>query len=50
MGLKVSLILGIFIWIRGTYRRLRYDQLIELLWKKCLRVILGYCLLVPSLI
>lgn len=32
-GLKVFLILYVYIWIRGTFPRYRYDQLMSLGWK-----------------
>jgi NADH-quinone oxidoreductase subunit H len=32
-GLKVFLILFVYIWIRGTFPRYRYDQLMNLGWK-----------------
>lgn len=33
-GLKVSLHLVFFIWVRATFPRYRYDQLMKLSWKK----------------
>lgn len=30
-GIKIAFLLFLFIWIRGTYPRIRYDQLMSLL-------------------
>jgi len=31
--LKISVIVYIFIWLRGTFPRFRYDQLMNIGWK-----------------
>lgn len=40
--IKVVFLLFLFIWIRGTYPRIRYDQLMSLLWKSYLPMSLGF--------
>ena len=50
LGIKVSLILIVFIWVRASYPRMRYDQLIKLMWKKILPLILGIIVIIPSII
>lgn len=40
--IKLTLIAFVFIWIRGTLPRLRYDKLIYLAWKRFLPVALNY--------
>nr|NP_008432.1 NADH dehydrogenase subunit 1 [Pelomedusa subrufa]O79670.1 RecName: Full=NADH-ubiquinone oxidoreductase chain 1; AltName: Full=NADH dehydrogenase subunit 1 [Pelomedusa subrufa]AAD05050.1 NADH dehydrogenase subunit 1 [Pelomedusa subrufa] len=43
MTTAVALSMG-FLWIRATYPRFRYDQLMHLLWKNFLPITLAWCL------
>lgn len=45
LRLTTSLVVFLFIWVRGTLPRLRYDKLIELAWKILLPLSLVYLLL-----
>jgi NADH:ubiquinone oxidoreductase subunit H len=47
--LKVLFFAFVFIWVRGTYPRFRYDLLIRLTWKGFLPVALSFLILVASL-
>jgi NADH-ubiquinone oxidoreductase chain 1 len=47
--LKLSFISFIFIWVRGTLPRFRYDKLIFLAWKSFLPFSLNYLLLILGL-
>nr|BCO16633.1 NADH dehydrogenase subunit 1 [Varanus exanthematicus] len=38
-----------FLWIRASYPRFRYDQLMHLLWKQFLPLTMAFCLLQTSL-
>ena len=44
--LKAMLIVYLFVWVRASYPRLRYDQLMHLLWKTYLPLSLGMILIV----
>jgi len=50
LGLKVCLLLFIFIWVRASFPRLRYDQLMSFCWTGMLPLALGFIILVPSII
>nr|WMY90487.1 NADH dehydrogenase subunit 1 [Acanthemblemaria sp. AC-2023] len=39
--LKASLLSGIFLWVRASYPRFRYDQLMHLIWKSFLPLTLA---------
>nr|ATI10788.1 NADH dehydrogenase subunit 1 [Plenaster craigi] len=41
-GVKIAAIIFLFIWIRGSYPRIRYDQLMALLWKTYLPLSLAF--------
>lgn len=49
-GIKTVLVIFLFIWIRATYPRIRYDQLMALLWKSYLPLSLGFVILISGLI
>nr|QKY63980.1 NADH dehydrogenase subunit 1 [Hypsiglena jani texana] len=42
---KTTILTGMFLWIRASYPRFRYDQLMHLLWKQYLPLTLAMCLL-----
>nr|BBH15639.1 NADH dehydrogenase subunit 1 [Naja kaouthia] len=43
--MKTTLLTTLFLWIRASYPRFRYDQLMHLLWKQYLPLTLTMCLL-----
>lgn len=49
LGLKVSLLLFTFVWVRGTFPRFRYDGLMLLMWKSVLPLSLGFIAFVPAI-
>ena len=48
--LKANLIIFLFIWVRTSFPRLRYDQLMALLWKTYLPLSLSFVVLVNTLL
>lgn len=50
LGIKIAFIIFLFIWVRATLPRIRYDQLMALLWKSYLPLSLAFVILVSSLL
>lgn len=48
LALKAVAIIFVFVWVRGTFPRMRYDQLMALLWKTMLPVSLGFVIFTAS--
>lgn len=46
LGVKTFMVVSIFIWIRGTFPRFRYDQIMRLGWKIFIPTTLVYLLFV----
>ena len=50
LGIKVCLVIFGFVWVRATLPRVRYDQLMALLWKSYLPLSLSYFVMVAGFI
>lgn len=48
--IKASLVIFVFVWVRTSFPRLRYDQLMGLLWKTYLPLSLSFIVFVNSII
>ncbi|SMP54771.1 NADH dehydrogenase subunit H [Noviherbaspirillum suwonense] len=46
LGIKTFLVVSIFIWVRASFPRYRYDQIMRLGWKVFIPLTLGYLLIV----
>jgi len=49
-ALKIAALLFVFIWVRATFPRYRYDQLMRLGWKVFLPVSLGFVVVVAAVV
>lgn len=50
LALKTTFFVFTFIWVRASFPRMRYDALMQLLWKSYLPFSLAYLILVSSII
>lgn len=44
LGFKIIIVVFFFIWVRASFPRLRYDQLMSLCWKELLPLVFAYLL------
>lgn len=42
LGLKIIIVVFFYIWVRASFPRLRYDQLMSLCWKELLPLVFAY--------
>lgn len=50
LAIKATFITFMFIWVRASFPRIRYDQLMQLLWKSYLPLSLSFVVFVASVI
>lgn len=50
LGIKTVMMIFVFLWVRASFPRMRYDQLMALLWKSYLPLSLGWLCLVVSVL
>jgi len=50
LALKSVFVMFVFIWVRASFPRARYDQLMALLWKSYLPLSLGFVIIVASIL
>ena len=50
LGLKTCIFCFLFVWMRATLPRLRFDQLIDLCWLKLLPIAVAFIILIPSIL
>lgn len=50
LGLKSSIMIFIFIWVRASFPRIRFDQLMSFCWTILLPIIFAFIILIPSIL
>lgn len=50
LALKTSLLIFIFIWVRASFPRIRFDQLMSTCWTILLPVIIAYIIIIPCIV
>ena len=50
LGLKTSLLIFVFIWVRASFPRIRFDQLMSYCWTILLPIVIGFIVLIPCIV
>jgi NADH-ubiquinone oxidoreductase chain 1 len=50
LGLKSCILIFTFIWVRASYPRIRFDQLMSYCWTILLPIIIGIIILIPCIL
>jgi NADH-ubiquinone oxidoreductase chain 1 len=50
LAIKTSVLIFVFIWVRASFPRIRFDQLMSVCWTVLLPVIIAYIVLIPCII
>ena len=50
LGIKSSIMIFIFIWVRASFPRIRFDQLMSFCWTVLLPILFGFIVLVPCIL
>jgi NADH-ubiquinone oxidoreductase chain 1 len=50
LGLKIAILIFTFIWVRASFPRIRFDQLMSVCWTVLLPIIIAYIILIPCVV
>jgi NADH-ubiquinone oxidoreductase chain 1 len=50
LGLKTSLMVFTFIWVRASFPRIRFDQLMSFCWTVLLPILFAYIIIIPCIL
>jgi NADH-ubiquinone oxidoreductase chain 1 len=50
LGIKSSFLIFVFIWVRASFPRIRFDQLMSYCWTVLLPIIIGFIILIPCIV
>lgn len=50
LGFKATAVVFLFIWVRASFPRIRYDQLLQVCWMVLLPLVFAIIILVPCII
>ena len=50
LGMKTCIMIFVFIWVRASFPRIRFDQLMSFCWTILLPIVIGFIVLVPCLL
>ena len=50
LAIKTSVLIFVFIWVRASFPRIRFDQLMSVCWTVLLPAIIAYIVLIPCFV
>jgi len=50
LGLKSCILIFVFIWVRASFPRIRFDQLMSYCWTILLPIVIGLIILIPCIV
>ena len=50
LGFKASFMVFVFIWVRASFPRIRFDQLMSFCWTVLLPLVFAFIVLVPCIL
>jgi NADH-ubiquinone oxidoreductase chain 1 len=50
LGIKTCVYVFIFIWVRASFPRIRFDQLMSYCWTILLPIIIAFIILIPCVV
>lgn len=50
LAIKTSILIFVFIWVRASFPRIRFDQLMSVCWTVLLPIIIAYIVLIPCIV
>jgi NADH-ubiquinone oxidoreductase chain 1 len=50
IGIKSCLMIFVFIWVRASFPRIRFDQLMSFSWTILLPIIIAFIVLIPCIV
>jgi NADH-ubiquinone oxidoreductase chain 1 len=50
LGIKSSMMVFVFIWVRASFPRIRFDQLMSFCWTVLLPILFAFIILIPSIL
>lgn len=50
LGIKTAIMVFIFIWVRASFPRIRFDQLMSFCWTVLLPILFGFIFLIPCIL
>jgi NADH-ubiquinone oxidoreductase chain 1 len=50
LGIKTCVYVFIFIWVRASYPRIRFDQLMSYCWTILLPIVIAFIIIIPCIV